>query len=77
MPYYEGKQVCPNVLAKITVKDETHTIWSDGNSASFKCSHEKVDTRLVYQVLQAKLDVVNVVKGHRCPYSIDMDIQLV
>ena len=54
-----------------------HTIWSDGSSASFKCNHEKTDTRLVYQALQAKLDVVNVVKGHRCPYSIDIGIQLV
>lgn len=77
MPHYEGKQVCPNVLAKRNVKDEIQTIWSDGSSASFKCNHEKADTRLVYQALQAKLDVVNVVKGHRCPYSIDMGIQLV
>lgn len=45
------------------VKAKTHTILADGSSTPYKCNQEEVDTRLIFEALQAKSDVAVISKN--------------
>ena len=60
--YFEERQTCLNIPTTTAVKAKTHTILADGSSTPYKCNQE-VDTRPIFEALQAKSDVVVVSKN--------------